>query len=55
MADRTETRTGVSADDVPLVTALFQKQKPPPTSVTSTPDGNGTFTVTATWKDSGSG
>lgn len=45
----TQTRTGVTASEVPQVTALFNAIVPPPTSVTSTPDGNGTFTVVATW------
>ena len=49
MAARTETRTAVKPEDVALVEALFNAQTPPPTSVVSTADGNGTFTVVATW------
>ena len=49
MAARTETRTGVKAADVATVEALFNAQNPPPTSVVSTPDGTGTFTIVATW------
>jgi hypothetical protein len=49
---RTETRTGVAAEDVATVVALFNAETPPPTSVVSTPDGTGTFTVVATWSGS---
>lgn len=49
MPARTETRTGVKPEDVDTITALFNAQTPPPTSVVSTADGNGTFTIVATW------
>jgi len=45
----TQTRTGVTAAEVPQITALLNAVVPPPTSVTSTLDGTGTFTVVATW------
>jgi hypothetical protein len=48
---RTQSLTGVKPEDVATVTAIFNAQIPPPTSVVSTAatDGSGTFTVTATW------
>lgn len=47
MACGTYTVSKVTQNNLPNVMALFQATKPPPTSVTSAPDANGTFTVTA--------
>ena len=41
----------VPAADVAQVVGGFQANVPPPTSVTSTPDGAGTYTVTAVFPD----
>ena len=45
----TFTLNKVPAADVDNVVAAFQANDPPPTSVTKTPDGAGTFTVVAAW------
>jgi hypothetical protein len=47
MACGTYTVAKVPPGNVANVTALFQANVPPPNSVTSAPDGTGTYTVTA--------
>jgi GH24 family phage-related lysozyme (muramidase) len=42
-----QTVSGIPSDDVADVVTGFHMQKPPPLSVTSFPDGQGTFTVIA--------
>ncbi len=49
MPARTKTRTGVKPEDVDTVKALLNAEKPPPTKIDVSPDGNGTFTIVATW------
>jgi hypothetical protein len=51
MADRTESITKVAQADIVSVEAFFRVQVPRPTTVTWEPDGDGTYTVTATWGD----
>lgn len=45
----TQTRTGLTAAEVPWVIALFKKIAPPPTSVVSKQEADQSFTVVATW------
>jgi hypothetical protein len=45
----TFTLTKVPAAQLAQVMAQANANVPPPTSVTSAPDGPGTYTVTATW------
>ena len=45
----TFTIKNVQPAQVDQVMAQFQANDPPPTSVTKTADGSGTYTVVATW------
>jgi len=45
----TFTRKGVSQAQLQMVVNLFKANIPPPTSVTSTKENDGTYTVVATW------
>ena len=45
----TFTKRGLSKNEADLTAKLFKLNNPPPTSVTETPDGSGTYTVVATW------
>jgi len=45
----TFTKRQLTKNAADLTVKLFKLNNPPPTSVTETPDGAGTYTVTATW------
>jgi hypothetical protein len=45
----TFTRTNLTKPMADMAVQLFKLHTPPPTSVTETADGTGTYTVVATW------
>ena len=51
MACGTFTQKGVPADQLQNAVLLWKASKPPPTSVTSKQDPDGTYTITAVFPD----